>query len=227
MKELMALPPITTINFAEKPLPLCGLSSVKKLSLAEINQRFSLYRAHQFIWNENIYIPDEWEINSIDKMKLDEIAEKFIPIDKLCACFMHKEVGYGVYTLQPIDKGSILLYSGIIKKFAREKLYYGMQAGENYVVDGQRMSGFADLFQDLYEPTLDTIESYQEIARNNFTAKSLVLSCGAITLLEANTDIPVLTQCGVSYGALFWKMQERLHQIKKKFFSLQGMIIAK
>lgn len=225
MKELISLPSVTSIYFSDKPLPLCGINAVTPLPLKEINQRLSEYRRVAFTWTNNILIPDDWVMNAIDQMKLEEIAEKMVLDDSLCVCFMDEETGYGVYTLRPVKQGSILLYSGIIKKFAYEKLYYGMQAGQDYIVDGRECSGFADLFQDLYEPSIDPME-FSGAASNNFTAKTLSLSCGGIPLLEANKDIPALTQCGVSYGIRFWDMQERLHHKRKQFYSLQGDIIS-
>lgn len=204
---------------------MSGIGSIKKLTLSEINARLSAFRQCEFTWSENIYIPDEWEINDIDQFKLNEISEKLIPLDSLCVCFMDAETGYGVYTTHKVPQGSLILYSGIIKKFAREKLYYGMAAGESFVVDGQCQSGFADLFQDLFEPKLDRREFSQEVACNNFIAKTLSLSCGSIPLLEAAIDIPPLSQCGVSYGKQFWEMQYKLHTKQKRFYSLSGKII--
>lgn len=222
MKPLIDLPDIISLYLSEQPLPIVGINAAKLVPLGVINQRLAAYRKNDFSWTENIYIPDQWALNDIDRMKLAEIAEKFIPLDALCVCYMTAEVGYGAFTRLPIKKGGILLYSGIIKPYNREKLYYGMGAGEQFVIDGQHMSGFADLFQDLYEPGLDTAPFNSDVAQNNFTAKTLSLSCGTITLLEAKHDIAPLTQCGVSYGALFWKMQDKLHGIKKIFFDKNG-----
>jgi hypothetical protein len=223
MKALTTLPAIEFLQFAGKPLPICGLGAIEKLSEQEASQRISIYRGNTFTWTENIFIPDEWALNKIDQLKLDEITEKLIPLDMMCACFLNAETGYGVYTTQTISKGSVILYSGIIKEFKHEKLHYGMQAGPQYVIDGATMSGFADLFQDLYEPSLDASDNPRLLAHNNFTAKTLTLSCGAITLLEASIDIPPLTQCGVNYGTQYWKMQYKHYQLKKHFYPANTM----
>lgn len=225
MKELMALPKLEYVNYAPQPLPLCDVAIIRPLPLSDMNDHISIYRGSAFTWTENIWIPDEWVINNIDQMKLDEIGEKLIPWEAFCACHMNDEVGHGVYTLQAIPRGDILLYSGIIKPYEHQELHYGMQTGGGYVVDGQAMSGFADLFQDLYEPSLDAVDWAGKAAVNNFTAKTLALSCGTVTLLEAKSDILPRVQCGVSYGAQFWKMQYMLHNVQKRFFTEQGELI--
>ena len=228
MKTLLNLATPSSIYYSSKPLPQAKKNDVIKMSVNDINALMNKRRKiSNFTWSMDFLVPDEWKLTDEDQGKINDLIKKAIPSDSFAVCFMDDKVGYGIFARKKILKGSIILYSGKIIPAQAKTTPYSLEVNKSLVVDALEMGNHAALFQDLFPSDIDSgapIEGLPDIvARNNFIAKALTLSCGGFSYYEATEDVNLNMQCGMKYNFRYWNLSFiKDKKVEKVFFNKEG-----
>jgi hypothetical protein len=161
--ELFSIPSPKYIKVADKPIYHSD-AVVKKIGVEEIQQKFN------FEYFENFLVKKE-QIGrdvQLDQNACDVLNRLRNPLnDSLVVCKIDDDIGYGVFTEQPIEMGAVIgIYAGVVNTNAYKDPVYSMSGGE-FGIKAIRMGGLMRFIQHMPNCTYKFLEQIEQAENKN------------------------------------------------------------
>lgn len=198
MKSFLKIPQDSTIMHAPKPLPLCSKTDITKLPIETLNAIIAKQRGHAFTWVADLLVPETIEMSKTDEVKVQQLLQRRIPSENLVLCYLDNQVGHGVFCIDKIAKGQIIIYAGRLTP--QEPGAYNMMAEKGQAWNASHEGDYSALLQDLYSPEAPLEGFPLKVARNNFVSNHLKLDNISLCYPEASLSEANYLLAGVEHS---------------------------